>query len=366
MIERFNFYDVYGYLLPGVLLFSLAWIPMGVLTSIWPPAELSSAVLVLALAYVVGHILHSLSEAALPFEFKDMTKEKNKRVPSDLLLDNKKQVLVNSFIGLRDLADQIRRDFKLDVQEESDWSKELANLRAGVFFRCRNVLVRQKAAGYAEQQQGMYVLMRAAAAAFLLSCVLYAGMGIGLSIFLSGPCLKLVSVGLLVFLFLLMIANAIRGIMLQSRRFSGSRAKEKAARQRLFWLVAAAFFCSGFAISRPVEEFIAGATTLPPAFTQSERADTVKNVQKNQPEEEKNLVKHGERKRTIEQLLLTRQLRSHASAVVFCWAAICALLTLICFAAYRSFAVNYALTIYRDYTNVRFANSAQEDNVDRV
>jgi hypothetical protein len=183
VIDRFNFYDIYGYLLPGVLLFALIWLPLGLLTGMWPPAEWSSAILVLALAYVVGHILHSLSDAALPFEFKD--KKGNKRAPSDLLLDNDKdQVLTKDLGDLREkLDEQIEDDFKIDVKAGSAWDKQLIKPRLNAFLLCRNLLIRQKAAGYAEQQQGMYVLMRGAAAALLFSCTLYAGMGMGLSIF---------------------------------------------------------------------------------------------------------------------------------------------------------------------------------------
>lgn len=365
MIDRFNFYDIYGYLLPGVLLLSFVWIPLGVLTGIWPPAEWSSAVLALALAYVIGHILHSLSEAALPFEFRDLTKDNNKRVPSDLLLDEKNQVLVSSFSGLTDLAKQIKCDFNLDVEENSDWTKTLGNRRSGVFFRCRNVLVRQKAAGYAEQQQGMYVLMRGAAAALLLSCVLYAGMGIGLAIVPSSPDLGYLYPALSVILFALMIADAINSLRLQSKRFSGSKEKEKAARCRLFWLVAVALFCGGLAISRPIEEFVRNTAALPPAFNQPANTDPVKNREIEQAMVS-DPVKYRERERAIEELQLIRHVRSHAGGIVLAWTALSALLTLICVAAYRSFAVNYALQIYRDYLNVHFSDAVREDAVDRV
>lgn len=369
MIDRFNFYDIYGYLLPGVLLFSFLWIPLGVLTGTWPPAELSSAVLVLALAYVVGHILHSLADAALPFEFKD--KKKNKRMPSDLLLDNSNQVLVNSFSGLPSLLKQIREDFKLkddfklEVEENGDWTPELGKRRSYVFFRCRNVLVRQKAVGYAEQQQGMYVVMRGAASALLLSCMLYAGMGIGLLIFRSQPDLRCVYLPISVILFIFMIVAAINSIMLQSTRFSGSKEKEKGARRWLFWLVAGAFIFSGLAISRPVGVFVTTTTVLPLAFNQAATTDLAKQSEREQAFE-LDPAKFRERERALEELQLTRQIRSHATGIVFAWTAISALLALICVAAYRNFAVNYALQIYRDYLNVHLTEAGQAKDPDQV
>lgn len=47
MIERFNFYDIYGYLLPGATLVGLLWLPFGIITGTWPAAQLSEAVFVL-------------------------------------------------------------------------------------------------------------------------------------------------------------------------------------------------------------------------------------------------------------------------------------------------------------------------------
>jgi len=37
MIERFNFFDVYGYLLPGGLLMVLTWLPFGLISGRWRP-----------------------------------------------------------------------------------------------------------------------------------------------------------------------------------------------------------------------------------------------------------------------------------------------------------------------------------------
>ena len=64
MIERFNFYDIYGYLLPGLALVGFGWLPFGLLSRSFPKNELLSAVLVLAFGYVLGHLLQNLLTTA--------------------------------------------------------------------------------------------------------------------------------------------------------------------------------------------------------------------------------------------------------------------------------------------------------------
>ena len=71
MIERFNFYDVYGYLLPGLALLGLVWLPFLILKHKWPENELLSAVVVLAIGYVVGHVLQNVATTAFPSTFSD-------------------------------------------------------------------------------------------------------------------------------------------------------------------------------------------------------------------------------------------------------------------------------------------------------
>ena len=71
MIERFNFYDIYGYLLPGATLVGLLWLPFGIITGVWPTAQLSEAVFVLVFSYVIGHVLHTISSKAVPSMVRD-------------------------------------------------------------------------------------------------------------------------------------------------------------------------------------------------------------------------------------------------------------------------------------------------------
>lgn len=65
MIERFNFYDVYAYLIPGFVLVALLWLPFGLTTDAWPEADVASAVAALILGYVVGLVLHTISARSI-------------------------------------------------------------------------------------------------------------------------------------------------------------------------------------------------------------------------------------------------------------------------------------------------------------
>lgn len=66
MIQRFNFYDIYGYLVPGVVLLTAFWLPFGLVLGRWPSADWSSALVGLVFAYLAGHILRTVTESALP------------------------------------------------------------------------------------------------------------------------------------------------------------------------------------------------------------------------------------------------------------------------------------------------------------
>ena len=81
MIDRLNFYDVYGYFIPGTVLLALLWLPIGITTGTWPPAELSSTIVALIASYLVGHLIHAWVSEAYPHT-------KNGRPPSTVMLDD--------------------------------------------------------------------------------------------------------------------------------------------------------------------------------------------------------------------------------------------------------------------------------------
>ena len=66
MIDRFNFYDIYGDVLPGTLLIGIFWLPFGLASTSLPSSEISSTLLLLVLAYIAGHLMQMVALAVVP------------------------------------------------------------------------------------------------------------------------------------------------------------------------------------------------------------------------------------------------------------------------------------------------------------
>jgi hypothetical protein len=165
MIARFNFYDVYGYLLPGLVLLSIFWAPLGLVYNKWPTGDLDKALLAIPLAYVAGHILQIFAVRVFP------SAAGNGRYPSDLLLDETNTTFSSEFKAK--LARRIRESFGLIVTGHGN--KETSRHRSDALFLCRSALIKAKTASYGEQFEGMYSLMRGATVAFLLGAFHLAG-----------------------------------------------------------------------------------------------------------------------------------------------------------------------------------------------
>jgi hypothetical protein len=97
VIERLNFYDVYGYLLPGVALLGVIWLPFWVVTRYELPAALSSALAILFVGYVAGHFISRVSTLAFPSSRVERAqgakdgapaRPERRRLPSDYILDD--------------------------------------------------------------------------------------------------------------------------------------------------------------------------------------------------------------------------------------------------------------------------------------
>lgn len=92
MVEKFNFYDIYGYLFPGLVFCVLIWIPFGLLLHSWPTQELASAILALILSYFVGHLIQTFAMELFASTIKDDESSRD-RYPSDLILDENRPPL---------------------------------------------------------------------------------------------------------------------------------------------------------------------------------------------------------------------------------------------------------------------------------
>jgi hypothetical protein len=169
MIEKFNFFDVYVYLLPGIAFVGLIWLPFGIVAGKWPPADWSSALLLLAAAYIVGHVLYYPAKRAL------LTA--TPRYPSDRFLDvsggdEKFKTALAATINAR-----FKGAVEVDVKAADEQQSAERNL---AFFLCRSALVTGKAASYGEQFEGLYQFLRALTLVFLLAAVFHLGWALAL------------------------------------------------------------------------------------------------------------------------------------------------------------------------------------------
>jgi hypothetical protein len=161
---KFNFYDIYGFALPGFLLLTILWFPFGLVEKIWPDLELSSALVGVILAYIAGHILQTVAEVAIP------SKVVRGSFPSDKFLDEDDSTFTTDFKNR--LTKQIFDEFALNIHSEAG---DRDKVRNDAFFLCRSALIKSKTVIYAEQFQGLYALMRGFTTAFAIGVVYYLG-----------------------------------------------------------------------------------------------------------------------------------------------------------------------------------------------
>lgn len=190
MIERFNFYDIYGYFLPGIVLAALVGIPFWLTAGLTPPEQLASVALAAVLGYVIGHFLQRFGEAWLPWTWWGVPRKV--RVPSNVMLDAKDPRLEP--IKQR-IAGKILVKFGLDVRVDLNPPHEIDPVRQEAFFLCRRELLNTGRAAYAEQFQGMYSMMDGFCCAFGAAAVFYAGIASALS-FVFPRCVEGALIGL--------------------------------------------------------------------------------------------------------------------------------------------------------------------------
>jgi hypothetical protein len=166
LIERFNFYDVYGNFLPGLAFLALIWLPIGITRGVWPGKEIMSAIAVLVFAYVVGHIIQTVVQNALPSKGKDS--KGRRRYPSDYFLDSDDDAFSNEFRSELDAT--VKKLFHINLNVTRPLSdqevKQVSKARQDAFRLARNALLKSDTDSYGQQFQGLYALMRGLAAAF--------------------------------------------------------------------------------------------------------------------------------------------------------------------------------------------------------
>lgn len=172
MIDKFNFYDVYGYFLPGAVFLAVLWIPFGLVKKAWPSSDWSSAIIAAALAYILGHLIQSVATNAIPSSEVKGPTGKN-RYPSEIYLDPTDKELPEPAKGK--IARLMDAQFGLDLQVDRSGDETIDKVRNNAFLLARQMLIQGKAASYAEQFQGMYALTRGLVSVFALSFAYWLG-----------------------------------------------------------------------------------------------------------------------------------------------------------------------------------------------
>jgi Flp pilus assembly protein TadB len=297
VIKQFNFYDIYGYLLPGVLLLAILWLPFGILARAWPEQDLSKAIFFALLAYVLGLMVQAVAAVVVPSKVVDVAS--HQRTLSDYLLDNSNHEFSADF--KKRLADQVQKLFglALQVDQDGDGSGVTSSCRQAAFFQARAYLISKKAAGYAEQFEGLYAMMRGLGSSFCMGAAYLAGWGLssdGLSRYLALP---------------MAVASALLAAFALMTAWQDNKEKRKPARSkdqqekanrtaRVLWpsLFLAAGFWARYALPGGAEK---------PALV-------------------------------------------HAEAVLWATALLCLIAAAKCFTSYRSFAEDFAKTVWRDFS----------------
>jgi hypothetical protein len=164
MSERFNFYDVYGYLIPGFALLGLLWLPLGISSGEVPDLGFADALGGLLIAYLLGHLLAGVTATAFPAGRR--VSRDDVRQPSDDMLEV--AVYPNRAAYIAELQKKIKDDFGVDLGQTPPES-QVREIRQRAFLLCRDRLVLQGRGAYAEQFQGMYSMMRGVSGASLVA-----------------------------------------------------------------------------------------------------------------------------------------------------------------------------------------------------
>ncbi len=170
MIERFNFYDVYGYLIPGFVWLMLLAVPFHLLFN-FRALSASEFTAGLVLAYLAGHLLAGLARRFLRSE------------KFEIPVGGEKKAVYRSVAVLWDeyrYADKLPPSLKSALAEKFEARFGYDPLTPfnpdeirQMFFLCRTSLAQAKLGSYVEQYQGMTSLTRSLSLAFCTVAISY-------------------------------------------------------------------------------------------------------------------------------------------------------------------------------------------------
>lgn len=242
---KFNFYDIYGFALPGFLLLAVLWLPFGLIAKNWPDPEFSSALVGVILAYFAGHVLQTVALNVIPSSFL------GGRYPSNVFLDKNDPNHAFSQEFKNRLANQIETTFQLNVLP--DVSGETADaVRRDAFFLCRSALIKSKTVIYAEQFEGLYALMRGLSAAFALAVAYYVGWAYS-NLWLGQWSGRLVLAGIIMALVALLIRD-------RHEHFEWLKKRSRLVKKWSKWVIIGSLLLAAFASGHYLGQSIVGTS----------------------------------------------------------------------------------------------------------
>lgn len=149
MIQRFNFYDVYGYLIPGLAIVALVWLPSAIVTHTWQNEKLEWLAVAAAVAYVFGHVIQNLAANAVSAKVVRNADGKAS-YPSTAMLDPRDTNL-DPDIKQR-VEGNVLAWFGIDVAITQQADGPIGKRRTAAFSLCRPIVNARTA--YAEQFEG--------------------------------------------------------------------------------------------------------------------------------------------------------------------------------------------------------------------
>src|SRR5580692_5880162 len=105
-----------------MLLTGLLWLPLGLLTKFWPDQDLSKALFLAGLAYLLGHLIQTIAANVVPSKIR--VSRDSRRAPSDLMLDQNPTLLSPEFRLSKAfkarLADQLEKVLGVSINVVAD------------------------------------------------------------------------------------------------------------------------------------------------------------------------------------------------------------------------------------------------------
>jgi hypothetical protein len=175
VLEKFNFYDIYGYFIPGAVLLVLLYAPF-TLTG-WQPTvplgEFSTVVLAVIVSYLIGYFMQSMATNAVPSKFDGLYPSVRLLNPSDHTFATK----LKETISVRCLS---RFGIDPEISKEARSHPEVESARNTAFRLARAATNARRSGTYSEQYQGLYSMMRGLAITFAFGCLYMIGWSVSL------------------------------------------------------------------------------------------------------------------------------------------------------------------------------------------